>query len=102
MSMYRIVESMLDCTSDKLFELFKKHNLDYAYDFACEVEDMIDEELREYENVSIVPCFDPCDVTDEEESFIEQHERKMSSLRKLLAIAEECYNKLDNYLAEIQ
>lgn len=102
MIMYRIVESMLGCSSDKLFELFKSNDLDYAYNFTCEVEDMIDEENREYESASFVPCLDPCDVTDEEESFAEQHERKISSLRNLLAIAEECYNKLDNYLAEIQ
>ena len=102
MSMYRTVESMLGCTSDKLFDLFKSNDLDYAYNFTCEVEDMIDEEVREYESVSFAPCLDPRDVTDEEESFAEQHERKMSSLRSLLAIAEECYIKLDDYLAEIQ
>lgn len=102
MSMCRTVESMIGCSSDKLFELFKNNDLDYAYDFTCEVEDMIDEELREYENMSFVPCLDPRDVTNEEESFVEQHEHKMSSLRNLLALAEECYNKLDNYLAEIQ
>ena len=102
MSMCRVVESMLGCSSDKLFELFKNNDLDYAYNFTCEVEDMIDEELRECESVSFAPCIDPRDVTDEEESFAEQHERRMSSLRTLLAKAEECYNKLDNYLAEIQ
>jgi hypothetical protein len=46
MSMCRVVESMLGCSSDKLFELFKNNDLDYAYNFTCEVEDMIDEELR--------------------------------------------------------